>query len=242
MKQRITDFKVGDTVRVHQKIVEGGKERIQVFEGVVIKTRAGKNVNGTFTVRKISEGVGVERTFLVHSPRLAKIEVIRRGKVRRANLSYLRNLRGKKARLKEKQFDALVVNVDEEKEKVEMEKLEGGVKGQSGMVNSNKQLSEDSLSRKDDGKKKDDSNKNDVDEEKDKEITELKAEDEEDEEKLKEISTEKLAELERKASERVHRLEEENIEKDETGITEEEVDFGLEKAEDEDTRNQEKKK
>lgn len=93
-------FRPGDTLRVHVKVVEGNRERIQVFEGVVIKRRGG-GISETFTVRKISYGVGVERTFPVHTPRIAKIEVLRRGKVRRAKLYYLRNLRGKKARIKE---------------------------------------------------------------------------------------------------------------------------------------------
>lgn len=93
-------FRPGDTVRVHVKVVEGTRERIQLFEGVVIKRRGG-GISETFTVRKISYGVGVERTFPVHTPKIAKLEVIRRGKVRRAKLYYLRNLRGKKARIKE---------------------------------------------------------------------------------------------------------------------------------------------
>ncbi|MCT2534502.1 50S ribosomal protein L19 [Aquibacillus koreensis] len=94
------DFRPGDTVKVHVKVVEGNRERIQVFEGVVIKRQNG-GISETFTVRKISYGVGVERTFPVHSPRLDKIEVSRRGKVRRAKLYYLRELRGKAARIKE---------------------------------------------------------------------------------------------------------------------------------------------
>lgn len=93
-------FRPGDTVRVHVKVVEGNRERIQLFEGVVIKRRGG-GISETFTVRKISYGVGVERTFPVHSPKIAKLEVVRRGKVRRAKLYYLRNLRGKAARIKE---------------------------------------------------------------------------------------------------------------------------------------------
>lgn len=95
------DFRAGDTLKVHVKIVEGTRERIQVFEGVVIK-RQGGGISETFTVRKISYGVGVERTFPVHSPRIAKIEVSKRGIVRRAKLYYLRNLRGKAARIKER--------------------------------------------------------------------------------------------------------------------------------------------
>lgn len=100
LRQDIPAFRPGDSVRVHVNIVEGTRERVQVFEGVVIKRRGG-GVSETFTVRKISYGVGVERTFPVHSPRLAKIEVARRGKVRRAKLYYLRALRGKAARIKE---------------------------------------------------------------------------------------------------------------------------------------------
>ena len=95
------EFRAGDTVRVHVKVVEGTRERIQVFEGVVIKRQNG-GISETFTVRKISYGVGVERTFPLHSPRVDKIEVTRRGKVRRAKLYYLRNLRGKAARIKER--------------------------------------------------------------------------------------------------------------------------------------------
>ncbi|WP_432359377.1 50S ribosomal protein L19 [Sporosarcina sp. UB5] len=94
------EFRPGDTVRLHVKIVEGTRERIQIFEGVVIKRRGG-GISETFTVRKISNGVGVERTFPVHTPKIAKLEVTRRGKVRRAKLYYLRNLRGKAARIKE---------------------------------------------------------------------------------------------------------------------------------------------
>lgn len=100
MKKDIPAFRAGDTVRVHVKVVEGQRERIQVFEGVVIQRRGG-GISEMFTVRKISYGVGIERTFPLHSPRLAKIEVARRGKVRRAKLYYLRNRRGKAARIKE---------------------------------------------------------------------------------------------------------------------------------------------
>ena len=100
LKTDIPAFRAGDTVRVHVKVVEGKRERIQLFEGVVIKRR-GAGISDTFTVRKISYGVGVERTFPVHTPRIAKLEVVRRGKVRRAKLYYMRNLRGKAARIKE---------------------------------------------------------------------------------------------------------------------------------------------
>ncbi|ETS93788.1 MULTISPECIES: 50S ribosomal protein L19 [Veillonella] len=101
LRTDIPTFRSGDTVRVHVKVVEGSRERIQVFEGLVIKRQNG-GVRETFTVRRIASGVGVERTFPLHSPRLAKIEVMRRGVVRRAKLYYLRNLTGKAARIREK--------------------------------------------------------------------------------------------------------------------------------------------
>lgn len=100
LKNKIPDLKVGDTVRVHQKIKEGNRERIQVFEGIIIKKQNG-GVNATFTVRKISYGVGVEKTFLVHSPLVEKVEVVRVGKARRAKLYYLRDRVGKSAKTKE---------------------------------------------------------------------------------------------------------------------------------------------
>jgi large subunit ribosomal protein L19 len=100
LRSDLPDFRPGDTVKVHVKVVEGTRERIQLFEGVVIKRRGG-GISETFTVRKISYGVGVERTFPVHTPKIAKLEVVRKGKVRRAKLYYLRNLRGKAARIKE---------------------------------------------------------------------------------------------------------------------------------------------
>ena len=100
MKKEVTDVHIGDTVKVHMRIVEGEKERIQVIEGVVIKMRGG-GVRKTLTVRKISFGIGVERIFPFHSPRVEKIEVVKRAKIRQAKLYYLRELRGKAARLKE---------------------------------------------------------------------------------------------------------------------------------------------
>jgi large subunit ribosomal protein L19 len=101
-KHDVPMFGPGDTVRVHAKVVEGNRERIQVFEGIVIRRRGG-GINENFTVRRIaSHGIGVERTFLLHSPRIEKIEVVRTGKVRRAKLYYLRSLTGKAARIKER--------------------------------------------------------------------------------------------------------------------------------------------
>ncbi len=100
LRSDIPSFRPGDTLRVHVKVREGQRERIQVFEGVVIRRR-GSGISATYTARKISYGVGVERTFPVHSPKVDKIEVMRRGKVRRAKLHYLRGLSGKAARIKE---------------------------------------------------------------------------------------------------------------------------------------------
>ncbi|MEL7646727.1 MAG: 50S ribosomal protein L19 [Sedimentibacter sp.] len=100
LKGEVTPFNVGDTIKVHVKIKEGNRERIQVFEGIVIRKQGGSN-RETFTVRKISYGVGVERTFPVHSPKIDKIEVTRKGKVRRAKLFYLRQRTGKATKVKE---------------------------------------------------------------------------------------------------------------------------------------------
>lgn len=99
-KDGVPAFRGGDTLRVHVKVIEGGKERVQIFEGIAL-ARRGAGIRDTVVVRKLSSGVGVERTFLVHSPRIDKIEVMRRGAVRRAKLYYLRNLVGKAARIKE---------------------------------------------------------------------------------------------------------------------------------------------
>src|SRR5437867_13408091 len=101
VRSDVPNFRPGDTLKVHVRVVEGNKSRIQVFQGVVIR-RQGDGVRETFTVRKVSYGVGVERTFPVHTPIIEKIEVVTRGDVRRAKLYYLRDLRGKKAKIKEK--------------------------------------------------------------------------------------------------------------------------------------------
>ena len=100
LKENVDQFNVGDTVRVHGKIKEGNRERIQIFEGTVIKIQGGSN-RETFTVRKSSNGIGVEKTWPLHSPNVEKIEVVRKGKVRRAKLFYLRDRVGKKAKVKE---------------------------------------------------------------------------------------------------------------------------------------------
>ena len=102
MKTDIPEFRAGDTVKVHVRIKEGEKERIQVFEGLVIYRHCKEGISATFTVRKMSSGVGVEKIFPLHSPMIAKIEVVRLGKVRRAKLSYIRSLSAKAARIKER--------------------------------------------------------------------------------------------------------------------------------------------
>src|SRR5919112_1278521 len=120
-KPEVPQFGPGDTVRVHAKVVEGNRERIQVFEGVVIRRRAG-GINENFTVRRIaSHGIGVERTFLVHSPRIDKIEVTRRGRVRRAKLYYLRGLTGRAARITERRRDLTAVAKKQAERAAELE-------------------------------------------------------------------------------------------------------------------------
>ena len=104
LRDDVPEFKAGDSVNVHVRVVEGEKERIQQFRGVVLALK-GSGANRTFTVRKVSNGVGVERVFPLHSPQLAKIEVVRHGRVRRSKLYYLRNRRGKAARIKERRFE-----------------------------------------------------------------------------------------------------------------------------------------
>ena len=122
-KEAVLNIKSGDTVRVHQKIKEGNKERIQIFEGVVIRTDRKKSHTSRITVRKIASGVGVEKSFLLHSPLFEKIEIVRRSKVRRNYLSFLRNRSGKSARLKQVAFDREAVNTLPEALKAE-EKVE----------------------------------------------------------------------------------------------------------------------
>lgn len=118
-KKSVVDVRSGDTVRVHQKIKEGNKERVQVFEGLVIRTDRKQSPTYRITVRKIASGVGVEKGFMVHSPSVVKIEVVKRSKVRRNYLSYIRELTGKSARLSSVDFDAARVNaVVEETEEV----------------------------------------------------------------------------------------------------------------------------
>lgn len=133
-KKNVPDVQTGDTVKVHIKVREGGKERIQIFEGLVIGTRHGKTLDGTFTVRKESFGIGVERVFPIHSPRIVKIERIRQSKVRRSKLYFIRELSGKTARLKELNRDHKVWeerDAEEELAKIEAEKAEVAAKAEA---------------------------------------------------------------------------------------------------------------
>lgn len=130
-KKAVVDVKSGDTVRVHQKIREGGKERIQIFEGLVIRASRKGSLTSTYTVRRVASGIGVEKTFLIHSPNVLKIEVVRRSKVRRNYLTYMRNLTGKSARLSGVNFDKEAVNAihdeqaEAEEERIHEEQVEG---------------------------------------------------------------------------------------------------------------------
>jgi large subunit ribosomal protein L19 len=129
-KKAVVDIRPGDTVRVHQKIREGGKERIQVFEGLVIKASRKNSLTSNFIVRRIASGVGVEKSFLIHSPNILKVEVVRRSKVRRNYLTYMRELTGKSARLSGIEFDKEAVNAikdeaaEAEEERIHEEQVE----------------------------------------------------------------------------------------------------------------------
>src|SRR3989344_5487083 len=112
--KKMPDINPGDSVKVHQKIKEGDKDRIQIFEGIVIACKHGAGISGTITVRKVVDGVGVERIFPVHSPAIATIEVVRSAKVRRAKLYYLRTAKGRKAKLKKKEFAAAIAEKEPE--------------------------------------------------------------------------------------------------------------------------------
>lgn len=132
MKRQVVDARSGDTVRVHQKIKEGNKERVQIFEGVVIRTDRKDSLTSRITVRKVTSGVGVEKSFLLHSPAVLKIEVTKRSKVRRNYLSYLRNRSGKSARLTAVDFDRAGVNdIHDRAAEAEEEKLKEEVAAQA---------------------------------------------------------------------------------------------------------------
>ena len=124
LKKGLPDIRPGDTVQVSQKIREGDKERVQTFEGLVIARKHGKGIGATITVRKVISGIGVERIFPIHSPTIEKIEVLKRGKVRRAKLYYLRKTKGKKAKLKKKEFAEVIPEEKPVEEKMEESKKE----------------------------------------------------------------------------------------------------------------------
>ncbi len=119
LRENLPDLRPGDTVRVYQKLKEGDKERVQVFEGLIIARKHGKGINSTITVRKTISGIGVERVFPLHSPVIEKIETVKREKVRRAKLYYLREVKGKKAKLRKKELAEAVVGERPENNKME---------------------------------------------------------------------------------------------------------------------------
>lgn len=125
LKEEFPDVKPGDIVKVYQKIKEGDKERTQVFEGVVLARKHGKGINATFTVRKVSFGIGVERIFPLHSPVIEKIEIIKRGKVRRAKLYYLRETKGRKTRLRTKELGLQMEEPSQSQEVIEADEKTG---------------------------------------------------------------------------------------------------------------------
>ena len=130
-KPAVVDVKSGDTVKVHQKIKEGSKERIQIFEGTVIRVDRKNSHTARITVRKIASGVGVEKSFLLHSPLVTKVEVVRRAKVRRNYLSYLRQRSGKATRLTAKDFDKSINDIEDAAAKVEEEKAKEAAKAEA---------------------------------------------------------------------------------------------------------------
>ena len=127
-QKNLPDLRPGDTIKVYQKVKEGDKERIQIFEGIIIARKHGKGISATITVRKVVGGVGVERIFPIHSPSIDKIEVVRRGKVRRAKLYYLREAKGKKAKLKNKEFSEAIAEPDEALSNIETDEKPVGEK------------------------------------------------------------------------------------------------------------------
>lgn len=145
-KKNIPELKSGDTVRVHLKVKEGSKERVQIFEGLVIATKHGTGLDGTFTARKESFGIGVERTFPIHSPRVVKIERVKQSKVRRSKLYYMRELSGKNARLKELNRDHKVWEegaAEEELKKIAAEKA-----AEAAAIEAKRKAEEEELERK----------------------------------------------------------------------------------------------
>jgi large subunit ribosomal protein L19 len=123
-EKKLPELRPGDTIKVHQKIKEGEKERIQIFEGIIIAKKHGKGISATITVRKVADGVGVERVFPIHSPSIDKIEVLRHGKARRAKLYYLRTVKGEKAKLKRKDFAVAIIEEPVEEISIEESPVE----------------------------------------------------------------------------------------------------------------------
>lgn len=155
-KKQLTDVRSGDVVRVHQRVKEGKKERVQVFEGLVIRTRRPKSLSFTITVRRIASGIGVEKNFLMNSPSVVKVEVVKRSDVRRKNLSYMRKRRGRSARLSAVAFDADEVNVPADFEKdMPKDEAEDTEPAQSGQPEADKKAE----AEKDDVDKKDSAQK-----------------------------------------------------------------------------------
>lgn len=148
-KKKVVDVRTGDTVRVHQKIKEGNKERVQVFEGVVLRTSRKNSLSNSITVRRIASGVGVEKTYLLHSPLVLKVEVVKRSKVRRNYLTYLRARSGKSARLSAVEFDRSGVNDVRDKEaEAELEHMKEEVAAQAEADAAKKEAKDAELEKK----------------------------------------------------------------------------------------------
>lgn len=146
MKKNVPDVRTGDTIKVHIKVREGTKERVQVFEGLVIATKHGKTLDGTFTVRKESFGVGVERVFPLHSPRIVKVERVKQSKIRRSKLYYMRELSGKNARLKELNRDPKMW--EESAAEEELARIAAEKAAQAAKIEAKKKAEEEELERK----------------------------------------------------------------------------------------------
>lgn len=146
MKKNVPDIRTGDTIKVHIKVREGTKERVQVFEGLVIATKHGKTLDGTFTVRKESFGVGVERVFPLHSPRIVKVERVKQSKIRRSKLYYMRDLSGKNARLKELNRDPKMW--EESAAEEELARIAAEKAAEAAKIEAKKKAEEEELERK----------------------------------------------------------------------------------------------
>lgn len=145
-KTNVPDVRTGDTIRVHLKVKEGAKERIQIFEGLVIAAKHGKTLDGTFTVRKESFGIGVERTFPLHSPRIVKIERVKQSKIRRSKLYYMRDLSGKNARLKDVNRDSFIW--EEGAAEAELARIAAEKAAEAAKIEAKKKAEQEELDRK----------------------------------------------------------------------------------------------